>query len=96
MSDSVLLRVIGYFIRHKIYRIKSLVYIEITFFIFFFSRVVRLSPLGTAATLWPIVPTLDDKMIVEQSVELELAGETEILGENLPQCHFVHHKSHMT
>jgi hypothetical protein len=35
-------------------------------------------------------------MIVEQSVECELAGETEGLGENLPQCHFFHHKSHMT
>jgi hypothetical protein len=31
-------------------------------------------------------------MIVEQSVEWELAGETELLGENMPQCHFVHHK----
>jgi hypothetical protein len=35
-------------------------------------------------------------MSVEQSVEWELAGETEVLGENLPQCHLVHHKSHVT
>jgi hypothetical protein len=35
-------------------------------------------------------------MTVEQSVECELAGATEVLGENLPLCHFGHHKSHMT
>jgi hypothetical protein len=35
-------------------------------------------------------------MIVEQLVECELTGENELLGENLPQCHFAHHKSHMT
>jgi hypothetical protein len=35
-------------------------------------------------------------MIVEKQMECRLAGETEVLGENLPQRHFVHHKSHMT
>jgi hypothetical protein len=33
---------------------------------------------------------------VEQSVEWELAGETEELGVNLPQYHFVHRKSYIT
>jgi hypothetical protein len=34
-------------------------------------------------------------VIVEQLVEWRLAGATEVLGENLPQLHFVHHNSHM-
>jgi hypothetical protein len=33
-------------------------------------------------------------MSVEQSVERELAGETEVFGENLPTYYFFHHKSH--
>jgi hypothetical protein len=36
------------------------------------------------------------RVIVEQLVEWQLAGEAEVLGENLPQRHFSHHKSHMT
>jgi hypothetical protein len=27
---------------------------------------------------------------------MRIAGETEVRGENLPQFHFAHHKSHMT
>jgi hypothetical protein len=51
-----------------------------------------LGPLGTAATNRPIVPVI---MIMEKLVERRLAGEIEVLGENLPQCRFVHHKPHM-
>jgi hypothetical protein len=35
-------------------------------------------------------------MNVEQSVVWELAGETEVLGENLNQNHFLHHESYIT
>jgi hypothetical protein len=55
---------------------------------------VRLSPLGTSPTSGLLYqPRM---MNVEQSVEWELERETEILGEHLPQRHFLHHKSHMT
>jgi hypothetical protein len=35
-------------------------------------------------------------MMMDNLVEWRLAGETEVLGENLSQRHFVHHKSHLT
>lgn len=35
---------------------------------------------------------MDDDVV--QSVE-RVAGETEVLGGNLPECPFVHHKSHL-
>jgi hypothetical protein len=34
-------------------------------------------------------------MMMENLVELILAEETEVFGENLLQRHFVHHKSHL-
>jgi hypothetical protein len=49
-----------------------------------------MGPPGTVATIRPILPVpgdYDEGELVEW-----LAGETEVLGENLSQCRFVHHK----
>jgi hypothetical protein len=45
--------------------------------------------IGTAATpgLW-CQPRVIVKMIVKKQMECRLAGETEVLGENMPQRHF--------
>jgi hypothetical protein len=50
---------------------------------------VQLGPLDTAATDWPTVPALGDY----NNGEL---GGMKIGRGNLPQGHFVHHKSHLT
>jgi hypothetical protein len=45
--------------------------------------------IGTAATSGLLCqPRVIVKMIVEKQTEWRLAGETEVLGENLPQRHF--------
>jgi hypothetical protein len=53
---------------------------------------VQLGPLDTAATNRPIVPA---RVIMMEKLVEWLAGEIEVVGENLPQCCFVHHKPHM-
>jgi hypothetical protein len=54
---------------------------------------VQLGPLGTAATSGLLCQSRVI-MVMEKLVEW-LARETEVLGENLPQCRFVHHKPHV-
>jgi hypothetical protein len=59
------------------------------FLIYFSFLILDCEAIGTASTPgllcqpWVIV-----KKIVEKQMECKLAGETEFLGENLPQCHF--------
>jgi hypothetical protein len=54
----------------------------------FFNYLVR-EAIGTAATPGLLCqPRVIVKMIVEKHMECILEGETEVLGENLPQRHF--------
>jgi hypothetical protein len=47
--------------------------------------------IGTAATPGRLCqPRVVVKLIAEKQMECRLAGETEVLGENLPQRHFWH------
>jgi hypothetical protein len=54
-----------------------------------FFLILDCEAIGTAATPGlSCQPRVIMKMIVEKEMECRLAGETEVLGENLPQRHF--------
>jgi hypothetical protein len=56
---------------------------------------VRSSPFGTSATKWPTVPAPDDRWVWNVWSNEIWQGKPEY-SEETSQCHFVHHKSHMT
>jgi hypothetical protein len=57
--------------------------------LYFFYYYLVFEAVGTAATPGLLCqPRVIVKMIVEKQRECRLAGETEVLGENLPQRHF--------
>jgi hypothetical protein len=58
-------------------------------FLEIFFLILVCEAVGTAATPGLMCqPRVIVKMIVETQMECRLAGETEVLGENLPQRHF--------
>jgi hypothetical protein len=62
------------------------------YFVYFVSEAI-----GTSTTPGLLCqPHVIVKMIVEKQMECRLERETEVVGENLSQCCFVHHKPHMS
>jgi dipeptide/tripeptide permease len=69
----------------KMFSFKMSVYFKWTIIFFY----LACDAIGTAATPGLFCqPRVIMKMIVETQIECRLAGETEVLGENLPQRHF--------
>jgi hypothetical protein len=62
---------------------------HILFFCSLIILVLVCKAIGTTATPGLLCqPRVIVKMVVEKQMECRLAGETEVLGETLPQCHF--------
>jgi hypothetical protein len=69
-----------------------LLYLFVYFLIGIMGGGVQLGPLGTAATNSLLC---QPRVIMMAKLVEWLVGETEVLGENLLQRRFVHHKTHM-
>jgi hypothetical protein len=64
---------------------------------FFPCRGVRLSPLGTWATIWPIAPSLDSGWWWAWTSRWnEWQGKLKYSWGNLPECRFAYHRFHIT
>jgi hypothetical protein len=77
----------------------SLLFPPMNFAVFFLIRIVGVESKYVHSARRPLngllyLPRVI--MMMEQLVVWRLAGETEVLGESLPQRHFFHHKSHLT
>jgi hypothetical protein len=70
-----------------VYRPANSLHIQLKYKPIFFYLICE--AIGTAATPGLLCkPRVIIKMIVEKKMECSLAGETEVLGENLPWRHF--------
>jgi hypothetical protein len=65
--------------------------------LFIIISLVRLSPLGATATAGLLYqPQMIDDGDCGAIGEMRIGRENRNTRTNLPQCHFIHHKSHMT
>lgn len=68
-----------------------------TKYIFFYPQGgVRLSPLGKSATVGLMYRPRMNTDDSEAAAGNKIGVGAQVLGGNMPQCHFVHHKSNMT
>jgi hypothetical protein len=56
----------------------------------------EIESLGFVASNGPIVPDTDDRLVLSTGGMITDRGGLMSSVKNLPQCHIIHHKSHMS